>query len=96
MAMILKFESDPDEVYFVESTSNRGVSITRWSTVRKYLGDFYESVVLRQLEADRNEHMIARLEIFLKEAVGNKYGMSTSKLLFHRESIKPKKGAFID
>jgi sulfatase maturation enzyme AslB (radical SAM superfamily) len=94
--MILKFESDPDEVYFVESTSNRGVSITRWSTVRQYLGDFYESVVLRQLEADRNEHMIARLEIFLKEAVGNKYGMSTSKLLFHRESIKPKKGAFID
>jgi hypothetical protein len=40
--------------------------------------------------------MIARLEIFLKEAVGNRYGMSTSKLLFHRHSLKPKKGTFID
>ena len=84
VAMVLKFESDPDEVYFVESTSNRGVSISRWSTVRKYLGDFYEQVVLRHLNINRNEEMIARLEIFLQEAVGNRYGMSTSKLLFHR------------
>jgi hypothetical protein len=40
--------------------------------------------------------MISRLEIFLKEAVGNSYGMSTSKLLFHRPSAKPKKGVFVD
>ena len=40
--------------------------------------------------------MIARLEIFLKEAVGNNYGMTTSKLLFHRPSAKPKKGVFVD
>jgi hypothetical protein len=94
--MVLKFETDPDEVYFVESTSNRGVSISRWSTVRKYLGDFYEQVVLRHLDITRSDEMIGRLEIFLKEAVGNRYGMSTSKLLFHRSSLKPKKGAFID
>lgn len=94
--MVLKFETDPDEVYFVESTANRGVSISRWSTVRRYLGDFYEQVVLRRLEIPRTEEMIARLEVFLKEAVGNRYGMSTGKLLFHRPSIKPKRGAFID
>lgn len=40
--MILKFETDPDEVYFVEATSNRGVSISRWSMIRKFVGDFYE------------------------------------------------------
>jgi len=40
--------------------------------------------------------MIARLEIFLKEAVGNSYGITTSKLLFHRPSLKPKNGTFID
>lgn len=94
--MVLKFETDPDEVYFVESTANRGVSISRWSTVRRYLGDFYEQVVLRRLEIPRTAEMIARLEVFLKEAVGARYGMSTSKLLFHRSSIKPKHGAFID
>ena len=40
--------------------------------------------------------MIDRLEVFLKEAVGNRYGISTSKLLFQRNTIKPKKGSYID
>ena len=64
--------------------------------MRKYLGDFYENVVLRHIEVNRSQNMIERLEIFLKEAVGNSYGMSTSKLLFHRPSAKPKKGVFVD
>ena len=42
VAMILKFESDPHEVYFVEATSNRGVSISKWSGIRKFVGEFYE------------------------------------------------------
>ena len=97
VAMVLKFESDPDEIYFVDSTSNRGVSISRWSAIRKYLGEFYEQIVFRHLQVSRNEEFIARLEVFLKESVGNRYGMSTSKLLrLHRDTIKPKKGAFID
>ena len=32
----------------------------------------------------------------MKEAVGNRYGISTSKLLFQRNTIKPKKGNYID
>ena len=40
--------------------------------------------------------MIDKLEVFLKEAVGNKYGISTSKLLFQRNTVKPKKGSYID
>lgn len=65
VALVLKFESDVDEVYFLESTSNKGVSISRWSSVRKYLGDFYQQVVLRHLDVTRNDEMTARLEIFL-------------------------------
>ena len=65
VALVLKFESDVDEVYFLESTSNKGVSISRWSSVRKYLGDFYQQVVLRHLDVARNDEMTARLEIFL-------------------------------
>ena len=42
VAMILKFESDPNEVYFVESTSNRGVSVSKWSSIKKFVGEFYE------------------------------------------------------
>ena len=40
--MVLKFESDPNEIYFVEATSNRGVSISKWSGIRKFVGEFYE------------------------------------------------------
>jgi hypothetical protein len=36
--------------------------------------------------------LIDRLEILLKEAVGNKYGITTSKLFFQRETIKAVKG----
>ena len=97
MALVLKFETDADEVYFVEATSNKGVSISKWSSVRQYLGEFYQQVVLRHLEIPRNDEMASRLEIFLQEAVGNRYGMSTAKLFFnHRPSLKPKQGAFID
>jgi hypothetical protein len=80
--MVLKFETDPDEVYLVDATSTRGVSITKWSIIRKFVGDFYEQIILRHLETERTNDMIDKLEIFLKEAVGLKYGISTSKLLF--------------
>jgi hypothetical protein len=75
--MVLKFETDQDEVYFVESTSNRGVAISKWTGIRKFIGDFYEQIVIQ-----RSDSLIDKLEIFLKEAVGNRYGISTSKLFF--------------
>ena len=40
--MILKFDSDKDEVYYLEATSNRGVAISKWASTRKFVGDFYE------------------------------------------------------
>lgn len=51
---------------------------------------------MRHLEVERDDEMIDKLEIFLKEAVGNRYGISTSKLLFQRNTIKPKTGKYID
>jgi len=45
---------------------------------------------------ERSDTMIDKLEIFLKEAVGNKYGISTSKLLFQRNTVVPKKNKYID
>lgn len=39
--------------------------------------------------------MIDKLEILLKEAVGNKYGISASKLR-QKQTLLPKKGKFID
>ena len=38
VAMILKFGTDPNEVYFLEATGGVGVSINRWSYIRSSVG----------------------------------------------------------
>ncbi len=81
VAMVLKFENDPEEVYFVDATNNNGVSLSRYSAIKPYLGSFYERVVYRKLEGTRNDELIDRLEVFLKEAIGHSYSITYSKLL---------------
>lgn len=93
--MILKFETDQDEVYFVEATGNKGVSISKWSAIKPFIGKFYEKVVFRHLFVDRTDDMIDKLETFLREVVGNKYGISTSKIM-QRKTVKARKGVYID
>ena len=34
VAMILRFESDDDDVFFVEASGNYGVAINKWSVIR--------------------------------------------------------------
>ena len=48
---------------------------------------FFEEIVYRKLVGERSEEMINNLEIFLREAVGKSYGLSTSKLL-QRHTVK--------
>jgi hypothetical protein len=48
--MILRFESAYDEIFFVESTSNRGVALSKWSFIKQYIGEFYDIVCFRHLE----------------------------------------------
>ena len=71
--MILKFESEPGEIFFIEATSNHGVSLKRWSTIRQYLGNFYKKIVFRHLEFERPDDSLELLETFMKAVVGNDY-----------------------
>ena len=82
VAMILKFEADPNEIYIVESTGNRGVALNKWSYLRPYIGEkeFYNKVIFRHLEFDRSNQLVDNLEQFLKEAIGQKYGLGGGKL----------------
>jgi hypothetical protein len=32
--MVLKFETDEDEVFFVEASGNQGVALNKWTSVR--------------------------------------------------------------
>ena len=83
VAMILKFESDPDEIFFVESTGNQGVAMNRWSFLRKHIGrnKFYKKCVFRHIECDRDQKMLESLEKFLKEVIGHKYKINPKDFL---------------
>ena len=90
VAMILKFESSPEEVFLVEATGNLGVSLNRWQNLRPHVGAsrFYEKLVFRHIEFDRGDKMVNNLEKFLSEAVGLKYGLGGNKLMRKKTTIK--------
>jgi len=80
--MLLKFETDPHEVYMVEATGNMGVALNRWAYLKEHVGKgkFYDKVVFRHINFDRGDEMVDNLEKFLSQAVGAKYGISANKL----------------
>ena len=82
VAMCLKFETDPSEIFLIEATGNYGVGINRWSSLKEFIGpkQFYDKCVFRHIEMDRPDQMIEQLEKFLSEAVGKKYGLTVGKL----------------
>lgn len=72
VGMVLKFDSDEKEVYFVEATGTHGVALNKWSNIKTHIGinKFYERVIFRHVDFERNDEMVENLEKFLKEAVG--------------------------
>ena len=87
--MVLKFENDPNEVYLIDATGNRGVCLNKWSFIRDFVGvdQFYRDVVFRHVEIERTNQMVDALEIFLKEAVGRKYGLGGNKLFRRKTAV---------
>jgi hypothetical protein len=83
IAMLLKFESDENEIYLVDATGNCGVCLNKWENLKGDIGDdqFYSKVIYRHINFDRNDKMVDNLEQFLQEAIGQKYGLSPNKLL---------------
>ena len=65
--MCLKFDTDPNEIYLLESTGNSGVAVNRWQFLKKHVGNgkFYDKIVLRHINFDRNDEMVENLEKFL-------------------------------
>ena len=92
VAMVLKFEATPDEVFLVEATGNMGVALNRWQFLKPHVGagKFYDRLVHRHIEFDRGDKMVDGLEAFLREAVGLKYDIGSSKLLRSKTIAKSK------
>jgi hypothetical protein len=71
--MVLKFGSEPNEVFFMESTSNQGVSLKRFSGMKYTIGTFYKKICIRHLDWERPDESLDLLEKFLNEVKGSKY-----------------------
>ena len=67
VAMVLKLETDPDEVYFVEAVGELGVCMSSWSNYRVHVGKdkFYKRFVFRHVNFDRGHQMTAFLDKFI-------------------------------
>ena len=78
--MVLKFGSEPNDVFLMEATSNHGVSLKRFSGMKFTIGSFYSKIVLRHLDWDRPEMSLDMLERFIEETQGRKYNFSLSML----------------
>ena len=65
--MVLKFGSEPNEVFFIEATSNLGVQLKRWSGMKQALGTFYQKIALRHLDWERPDSSLDLLEQFINE-----------------------------
>jgi len=60
--MVLKFGTEPDDVFFIEATGNQNVSIKRFSGMKHTIGNFYGKVVLRHLNWSRPDSSLDVLE----------------------------------
>ena len=88
VAMVLKFETDPGEVYLVEATGNNGVALNRWGLLKDHVGPgkFYKKLIFRHVNFERGDKMVDNLEKFLSEAVGQNYGM---RGILRSKTLKP-------
>ena len=83
VAMVLKFENDPNEVFYIESVGKVGVTINRWSLLRKHIGKnkFYRKCTFRHISAERDDDMMDKVDQLVKEIVGHKYGLNPFNML---------------
>ena len=82
VGMLLRFETHPDEIFMLDSTSNMGVALNKWSFLRKHIGKgkFYDKAVYRHINFDRSDKMLETLDKFLDQAMGHKWVLSVDKL----------------
>ena len=69
VAMVLKFDLDPDEIFLLEATTGSGVSITRWSFINDDIGPinkFYQKCIFRHIEFERSQDVLNSFNIFLE------------------------------
>ena len=92
---MLKFGSEPNDVFFMEATSNQGVTLKRFSGMKFTIGSFYSKIVLRHLDWERPELSLDVLERFIEQVQGRKYNFSLS-MLRKRQTVNLGKGNIME
>lgn len=88
--MVIKTDSQPDEIYLLECVGKIGVALNYWSFLRNHIGrgKFYQKCIFRQVNFDRNNQLESKLEKFLKEAIGKKYSFNARKLTRKKSKVR--------
>jgi len=65
VAMLLRFDMPGNgpkkDVFLIEATGS-GVKVKRWSNLRPHIGKFYDRVMLRHLDFERDDKTLDNLE----------------------------------
>ena len=63
--MVLKFGSEPENIFFIEATGNQGVTLKRFADMKHAIGSFYRKIAIRHLDFERSDSSIDTLEQFV-------------------------------
>ena len=66
ISLIFRLKTSPHEVFVLDTNSNHGVHIKRWSKVERHIGAHFKYIVLRQLKFTREKKQIQKLEEFMR------------------------------
>jgi len=61
VGIILKFEAEKSEVFFIDATA-AGVSVNRWSRFRLFKDEIYKHIFFRHLYCERDDVFLYDLE----------------------------------
>ena len=89
--MILRYGDNVRDLYILEAVGDRGVRMTTWANIRSelYAGGFFDKIVTRKLIYEMTPQRLNDLDLFRRNCVGNRYGLTLKKLMkSHRSEQK--------
>ncbi|CAD8180851.1 unnamed protein product [Paramecium octaurelia] len=80
VALLLRYNNG--ELFLFEAMGQTGVNLLSWDAFMKNnWHSLYSQMVYRQLEVNRSNELLEKLEQFVKGSIGKRYQMSPSKLI---------------
>lgn len=64
-----------------------GVAVDKWEGYPKSWHKYYEKIVWRKLNCEKNAKLLNTLQDFMKETIGNKYELNVGKLTRQQSRI---------